>query len=346
MAKVEVSPLNKLKKLKPYLTLEEAAKRLSRDINNEGVEVTEADILLLALDGDLTLSVRFGRSTPARQGELVKYEQTEWILATPSFSIARKPEPSSNSESKVKLPHALKSLREENQDALKSVDIPMMTSVHAGENRFINLEKWITETRGPFDLTMWGAEALHAERRYQRLTGAQEVPYIDRNGALLRDSDDNIWQLQEVIADGEDKYGSFHYQRDYYRPCGLPADSELVVRFDALSELEKYLLSDSESPEAPLDNRGQRSVKKIIDVLSLMGGSTLSPSDAPKTQGDAARIINQLAVAASLDISKTHKAAEVIKVKAELEGWKSLSITTMAKYLEHAKKIDTQNKAS
>lgn len=59
--------MSKLFKLKEWLTLEETAKYLS---NSFGEEVTKADVLRLALDGQLVLSVYFIGNIVAKIGEI------------------------------------------------------------------------------------------------------------------------------------------------------------------------------------------------------------------------------------------------------------------------------------
>ena len=60
--------MNKLFKLKEWLTVPDAARHLAGVF---GEEVTEADVLRLCLDGHLTLSVHFVNGTSACLGKLV-----------------------------------------------------------------------------------------------------------------------------------------------------------------------------------------------------------------------------------------------------------------------------------
>ncbi|WP_157198073.1 hypothetical protein [Methylomonas sp. DH-1] len=62
---------SKIFKLKRFLTLPEAAQRLSVGL---GEEVKETDILQFALDGHLTLSVNFVNTTYGIQGRHIKNE--------------------------------------------------------------------------------------------------------------------------------------------------------------------------------------------------------------------------------------------------------------------------------
>ena len=68
---------SKLFSLKEWLTLDDAAKHLSIVF---GEEVTRADILRLALDKRLTLSVDFVNHASARKGKLIPIEQCAFSI--------------------------------------------------------------------------------------------------------------------------------------------------------------------------------------------------------------------------------------------------------------------------
>ena len=79
--------LSKLFKLKEWLTVLDAAKHLSVVF---GEEVTEADVLRLALDGHLKLSVNFVNHTVAKKGRIVSWEETEWFRGPPIIKLGTK----------------------------------------------------------------------------------------------------------------------------------------------------------------------------------------------------------------------------------------------------------------
>ncbi len=66
--------MRKLLKLKEWLTVSDAARHLSILF---GEEVSEADVLRLALDGHLTLSVDFVNHASARCGPIVPIEDAK-----------------------------------------------------------------------------------------------------------------------------------------------------------------------------------------------------------------------------------------------------------------------------
>ena len=74
-----VSKLNKLNKLKSWLTIPEAARDLTNFLDEQ---VTEIDVLQLALDKKLQLSVYFPNFAIVRPGKIVEYNQAELRAAT------------------------------------------------------------------------------------------------------------------------------------------------------------------------------------------------------------------------------------------------------------------------
>jgi hypothetical protein len=72
--------MSKLFKLKEWLSVADAAKHLTIVFDEE---VTEADVLRLALDGHLKLSVNFVNHAKAKPGRIVSWEETEWFRCPP-----------------------------------------------------------------------------------------------------------------------------------------------------------------------------------------------------------------------------------------------------------------------
>lgn len=305
--------MSKLFKLREWLTVEEAAKRLSI---NSGEEVTEADILRLALDGQLTLSVYFVNHAVARRGEIVPFHETNWILIPPLFKHpdvvliedeADKPA--------VIAPWKLQKLWHENPKGKEQGLVPIMTSLAVGpnEDQYINLEEDIFHiTGGVWDLPLIGNEHLDIEHAYQQKTNGIAVTIQGIDGAFVRD-DKYFYQLQESHEDNPHMAGSrasfewlaqlTHKHKDqkvreeakellgqhgdnrntfleernrYYPAGGLPDDSVLVVRTSALRALEEKLLADNRPPEKPLHPSERKSTGQIIATLAAMAGLDLS----------------------------------------------------------------------
>ncbi|MGZ8157940.1 MAG: hypothetical protein ACXWT1_16440 [Methylobacter sp.] len=282
---------SKLFKLKEWLTLPDAAKHLSGVCNEE---VTEADILRLALDGHLKLSVNFVNYTKARCGNIVSYEDVEWI------EIPLKNElPIKNVETGDELPayssyHSPHFLVEE-----EGKPSHYKYCERIDDTRFLNLSDEVTTIKDVWDLPMISCERLDIEHKYQELTGGPAVTLQNLGGALVEGRDGVMCQLQEKFKDSDfhKVHGDFEErikQRiadnnlwgvakekalvflealgnksfknkvsyfnpdDYYPADGLPQDSVLVIRTCALTEFER-LIGDNEEINTSTSNNPNNS---------------------------------------------------------------------------------------
>lgn len=314
--------MSKLLKLKEWLTVDDAARRLSI---TAGESVTEADILRLALDGHLTLSVYFVNHAYARAGEIVPREQAKTFTSDLGTM----------------------GLPEEPYTVLIGMPID--------ENHVLELEQdqklWPVSLQGVWDLPMLGAEALDVEHEFQNLTGGPEVTLHCLEGVFVRNGEGKIFQLQASFEDNEFQRGSRaqlvglkqkiaegiiesaeaekilkeHAQQrekllervksqprayNYYPAGVLPSDSVLVVRTNALRDLETKLLSDDQQEEKPLHNSERRSMTQIIAVLASI---------------------------AKLDLSSPYAANETLRLEADTKGLEfPKSADTVAKHLKAA----------
>jgi hypothetical protein len=123
--------MKKLLNLKHWLTVPDAARHLSMLL---GEDVTEADVLRLALDRHLTLSVNFVNHTMGRCGRVVSSGDANWITV-----------PSLSGDRQVRLP---------------------VSGMQIAEDKFLQLDKVVTAIDGVWDLTMLGAEHTDVEHKY------------------------------------------------------------------------------------------------------------------------------------------------------------------------------------
>lgn len=303
--------MNKLLKLnlKKWLTIKEAAKSLSISV---GEKVTEADVLRFALDGHLTLSVYFVNGAVARRGEIVSLEDTNWTLIPQPLNapgiviLEQDPE-----LPPAVMPQRLQELVRENPQMTELGLTPLMTSVPAGQDCYINLGEEIFHiSGGVWDLPLIGYEQVDVEDAYQQKTKGPAVALRGTNGAFVRD-DIYVYQLQEICEDspdttgtqsifklvtqllhgdekrrneakeqlqqhGEDRTKDCEVGRRYEPAEGLPEGSVLVVRTSSLREFMETHLTDEAQPEKPLHASERKSVGQIIAALAAMAKLDLS----------------------------------------------------------------------
>ena len=128
--------VSKLFNLKKWLTPAHAAQHLSI---NWDEDVSEADVLHLALGGHLKLSVRFVNHASARRGRVVPLEDAETV--------------------------------EIRENLISGKMIKVIRGLHIREGEILELDKKIVTLEGVWDLPMIGAErfdvAQDLTRRYR-----------------------------------------------------------------------------------------------------------------------------------------------------------------------------------
>ena len=259
--------MGKLFNLKEWLTLADAARHLAIVF---GEDVTEADVLRLALDGHLRLSVDFVNHARARCGKVARYTEPELIAAIESGTLP-------DDLKWMKLP---KDLAAAVRGESGGEEVTHLMSLRIDDDRYLTLGDDVTTLRGVWDLPMIGGEQLDIEHQYQMLTGGPSVTLETLDGAFVEGRDGGICQLQESFDENEYQAGSsaalerlkrhiaenniegteaesllnqhkeqrkeFLEKRrekpaknNYYPAGGLPKDAVIVVRTEALREFER-----------------------------------------------------------------------------------------------------------
>ena len=289
--------MGKLFKLKEWLTVADAARHLSIVFSED---VAEADVLRLALDGRLRLSVYFVNYATARCGKVISSEETEWalLLRSEECPLGRIIKRGKSAE--------LQAFHDELPPDEREKCYPLLRSLNIDGERFLNLSDEVTTLRGVWDLPMIGNEQLDIEHQYQCLTGGPSVTLQGLDGAFVEGRDGQICQIQEDFDDNELVAGSraaleklkehiaehsiegadaesllnrhkeqrkeFLEKRrarpakeNYYPAGGLPEDAVIVVRTEALREFERH------SNDAPLPT----SRAHVSDKLAKMNQASM-----------------------------------------------------------------------
>lgn len=162
--------MSKLLKLKQWLTVPDAAKYLT-DACEE--DVSEADVLRFALDGQLTLSVFFANKNPqAKQAWFVPFENSS--LCGGAACLDGNPLPSYDGE-----------------EVLETDDEQVALS-------------------GVWDLPMIGGDKLDIEHRYQLQSGGKAIAMRDPNGVFVVAANNlRLFQLQDFFNDGDNNYSYY-----------------------------------------------------------------------------------------------------------------------------------------
>lgn len=344
--------MSKLFKLKEWLSVADTARHLTIAF---GEEVTEADVLRLALDGHLQLSVNFVNHAQARCGQIIPWEETEWLLVPPLVKASTKNEDQESiPDNRRKTPPKLQTLWEKAPLHEREGLLPILRSLNIDDERYLKLSNEVVTITGVWDLSMIGNEQLDIEHAYQNLTGGPAVTLQGIDGAFVHKSDKQMYQLQEDFDDNEYQSGStaqleqlkakivnediekseaerllkqhkearkkFLKEREsqpklsrYFPAGGLPKDSVLVVRTEALRDFERKVTETPEqSVEKPISTTERNSLLTIIGLMAKDGYGN--------------------------DLTKPYQLAKEIQEAAEQLGIK-ISDDTIADKFKEAKKI-------
>lgn len=238
--------MSKLFKLKEWVTVPEAATHLAIIC---GEDVCEADVLRLALDGHLKLSVNIVNNTDAKEYKIQTAEEIEKIIRDIGESIKK-----------------TKKQRELIDDAADKV-ISLICDKNIAPEKVSDCTITI---RGIYDLAMIGNEGIKVEDKYQELISGIDLDLVCIDGTFISNPDTlKLYQLQErwdddVIADMKVRYKNFTREDMFYPSVRLPDDSFLVVRTAALREFERLL---NETNKVVVDHEVKKETK--TDALAV-----------------------------------------------------------------------------
>ena len=260
------SKVSKLLKLKEWVTVPDAARHLSITL---GEEVSEADILRLALDGRMVLSVNFVNDAVVRPVKIFFSEE--------EFRTA---------------------LRQSAGDKGLSV-----SGMELADGRYVIPDHGEVDfVSGVLDLPMIGAEALAVEARCQGLTGGPKVVQI--GDAFVQARTGELWELvlhferieklpkeeQERLADmGYLSKGEmtkhWGHPGNFFSSGTLPEDAVLVVRTEELADFQSKL-ADEPSNKRASDEPSTRERRTLLTIIAaLCNDAEYDYTKAAKTAG-------------------------------------------------------------
>lgn len=267
-----------------WLTVPDAARHLSIVF---GEVVSEADVLRLALDARLRLSVYFVNHATARRGKTVPLSEAKKVPGIPLDKDGKPCEP---------------------YEVILGLRMLIKHPDGQVENKVVQFDGKIVSIEGVWDLSMLGGERLDVEHKYQMLTNGVEVTLVNIDGSYVWGLDGELWELQNSFEDIEFYAGSIaqleklklhiavnnigaaeaekllnRHKEDrkefleqkksrpasesYYPAGGLPDDSVLVVRTDALRKFEESINSPPASAEKPMTTTERNTLLTIIAAL-------------------------------------------------------------------------------
>lgn len=246
--------MSKLFKLKNWLTLEGAATHLSAVLEEP---VTVADILQLALDGHMALSVNFVNIARAQMGKIKPYsEAMQFSLPSDAWMGAL----SNEVVNRSKMPHMIvldKSITELRKDT------PLLC-----------FDDDAVPISGIWDLAMIGSGRRELNHRLQRVLGGPVVDLFLVDGTYLKNEDGTYALIHERVQNPDHGIESDkkNISQVHYIPAGrLPSDAPMVIRTNELIRFMALYRSDVEI-EQPLGDRERAALLNSIGALLKYSG--------------------------------------------------------------------------
>jgi hypothetical protein len=266
--------LSKLLKLKEWLTVPDAARHLSILLEEE---VSEADVLRLALDGKLRLSVRFMDPSPAVCGTIHTVDDTSDCFDPSSISDVDKREDAAERATRV--------------------------LIDDSDNLVLDVEGEL-HIDGIWDLLMRGGERAFVENKYQKMTSGPAVYpfYLEEGIYLVKElaGTAKACRLRPELPDG-----------------GIPNDSHFVVRTVALQELENSLSNLEQPEQKPLGKREKDTLLVIIAALAQMAKLKLNHPSAAATAIESATALMGARVSDRTILNHLNRIPDALADKAE-----------------------------
>lgn len=281
--------MSKLFKLKEWVTVDDAARYLSKILDEP---VREADVLQLALDGHIKLSVHFPNHARAQIGRVVPFKDVP-IRKIPSLDC---------------------------KSIITYVDGYPLTKIKEGgrrlaEDSFVVFDSEIVPIEGLWDLAMCGNERLDIEHEFQQLIGGPEITLVNLNGTFLNRSD-GVWAaLQDSFKNWYDAFPDAKGNRSepvYFPAAGLGEDCTRVVRTSEILAFQSRL--EEPASDRPLSSRERDTLLTIIAVLCKDLGYEYTKH--AKTAG----LIRNTAAGMGLSIGETTIEGHLKRLNAVLHG--------------------------
>ncbi|PXX51054.1 hypothetical protein [Aquitalea magnusonii] len=251
--------MNKLFKLKKFLTLEDAAKRLTASL---GEDVDIKDVLQLAIDGHLKLSVDFVNHTQAIPCNRVPIADAKFSLfMNPSIKgemleIFNKEFPKTAEYTSDELLNESKNwidhLSQQLLDILKEYPLTAIYKGPRNETEVFELEDHIVTLKGCYTLPMIGAERLDIRHEFQLKTGGPSITLTSIDGAFVEDENGKIYQLQESFDDNQYQKGSLAAGKELERQIKqkkIKEDEAKKIRDEHTKNRKEYLKKAASQPE-------------------------------------------------------------------------------------------------
>ncbi|PTL90142.1 hypothetical protein C6W88_05620 [Halomonas litopenaei] len=300
---------SKLYSLKEWFTLEDVASHLTAVFSEK---VTVADILQLALQKRIKLSVNLISSAEANKGTVHDITEGRVILhpAETPLSWLRGDEPKTSLEKKLRAVGVVKigdiqNLDEEIRNAVKDQSVH---ATHLGEiiseTDIVEFEKEVQSISGIYDLPMLSAEKSLIEEMYYPKVGGPDIDtwgleglWLERGGHIYRLCERVATQADHEACGNESSFAQ--WERRYRDPSRwfpttkLPEESTIIV---SRVNLDAFIdgLEEPQSKVSVEANGDESRVQEVLGLLVEMYAGRHGPDFHYGTKPKASRIVQDM----------------------------------------------------
>ncbi|MBB3190661.1 hypothetical protein [Halomonas cerina] len=329
---------SRLYRLKSWLTLEDAASHLSTLLSEK---VGVSDLLQLALEGQLIISVNLIGGVKVKKGEITGWLGTPVTLAPKGsgnlLSLAKEaPPPDTVADDARKISgKTLKEALEYSErlsEGIKKGDFvvcPLGDAV--SDDEFVSFKGEVMNVEGIWDLPLISAERIDVEEMYQESVGGPEVDLISLNGPWLKAEEGFLYCIQERFSKQHIKevYGEegLHYSEynnpNHYYPAGrLPDNCSIVVRRCNLDAFIASLEGPEQSTGQPAEGEVIRALEAfglLVELYASQHGPDYRHGERPK----ASRIVEDMLAAVPDDVTNMGDRKLKDHVGAAIKAWEA-----------------------
>lgn len=340
---------NKILQFKQWLTLDDAAKQLSTMLDDE---VTDADILQLCLERQLTLSVHLINQAQGRRARTVPMSEAR-VRLFPNITMKELGTPGP----KDYLVSELEALPEEMRSELLGENATLLfKGPRLNDDTVLELDDEIVNLKDIWDLPMIGSEVSDVQHAYNSLQGWPAVNLVHLDGTFVGNIDGELFQLQEswekneFIAGSKAELESIHERIDEE---SLPREAidKILQKHKEKRNLRQqrvetkygkyfWLAPENFFPAGALPGDAVFVIKtaNLLDMVKR-AFSEESPADRPLETRERDNFLKMLvtivATGWNWDGEKPYEIAKKISIKAGLKGYK-ISDRTLGKKLAAA----------
>jgi hypothetical protein len=329
---------SKLYSLKEWLTLDDAASHLAAVLSEK---VTAADILQLAIQKRIKLSVNLLSGAYANKGSIRNIHEA-WVMLSPSgysLSWLRGDEPATSLEKKLRSLGLVQigDIPKLDEEIRSAVTEQRVQAIHIGESisetEIVEFDKGVQMLSGIYDLPMLSAEKMLVEEIYYSRVGGPDIDpwglegvWLERDGQIYRlckrmatQADYDACGTESSITEWEKRYND---PARWFPTDRLPDETAIILR---RKNLDAFIasLEDSDPDQGRKSDREEQRAFETFGLLVELYASQRGPDYRHGKKPKASRIVEDMLDAIPDDVTNMGDRKLKEHVGAAIKAWEA-----------------------